>query len=121
MSSVALAGRRVLVVEDNFLLAIDLAGMLERAGAEVVGPVMSVEEALAALDPLPDVATLDVQLGEETSFPIADELARHGIPFVFVTGAGGMIPTAHQSRPLCHKPFSDRAVLGALIDALHPN
>jgi DNA-binding response OmpR family regulator len=113
-----LAGRRVLVVEDNYLLGIDLAGMLERAGAEVVGPVMSVDEAFGALDPPPDIATLDVQLGDETSFPIANELAQRGVPFVFATGTAELIPTAHRSRPLCQKPLSGRAILKALIDAL---
>jgi CheY-like chemotaxis protein len=113
-----LAGRRVLVVEDNYLLAMDLAGLLERAGAEVVGPVLSVQEAFDALDPLPDIATLDVQLGDETSFPIADELAQRGVPFVFATGAADLIPTVHSSRPICQKPLSNRAILEALSAAL---
>jgi CheY-like chemotaxis protein len=113
-----LAGRRVLVVEDNYLLAMDLAGTLERAGAQVVGPVLSVQEAFGALDPLPDIATLDVQLGEETSFRIADELARRGIPFVFATGTADLIPTTYDSRPVCQKPLSHRAILQALTDAL---
>jgi CheY-like chemotaxis protein len=113
-----LAGCRVLVVEDNYLLAMDLAGLLERFGAEVVGPASSVQEAFDALDPLPDIATLDVRLRDETSFPIADELAKRGVPFVFATGTADMIPTAHRSRPLCHKPLPDRAILKALIGAL---
>jgi CheY-like chemotaxis protein len=113
-----LAGRRVLVVEDNYLLAMDLAQMLERAGAEVIGPVLSVKEAFSALDPPPDIATLDVQLGDETSFLIADELARRGIPFVFATGTADLIPPEHRSRPLCQKPVSSGAILKALTDAL---
>jgi CheY-like chemotaxis protein len=113
-----LAGRRVLIVEDSYLIAMHLTGMLERAGAEVVGPALSVEEAFGSLDPLPEIATLDVQLGEETSFPIADELAQRGVPFVFATGTADLIPTAHRSRPLCHKPLSERAILKALTDAL---
>jgi CheY-like chemotaxis protein len=76
MSSKPMPGCRVLVVEDNYLIGIDLADMLELAGAKVAGPVVSVADALNAIDSLPDAATLDVQLGEETSFPIADELAR---------------------------------------------
>ena len=118
MTMPPLADRRVLVVEDNYLIAMDLAGMLERAGAEVIGPVMSVQEALDALNPLPDIATLDVQLGEETSFPIADTLAKQGVPFIFATGTADLIPAAHRSRTLCGKPLSDRAILKALTDAL---
>ncbi|WP_076070248.1 response regulator [Sphingomonas montana] len=118
MSNEALSGLRILVVEDDFLLGLDLATMLEHAGAEVVGPVISVQEALDALDPLPDIATLDVQLGEETSFPIADTLAQRGIPFVFATGAATLIPAMHRSRPLCQKPVSNNAIVKALIEAL---
>jgi CheY-like chemotaxis protein len=118
LTMLPLAGRRVLVVEDNYLIAMDLAGILERAGADVVGPVLSVQEACDALDPPPDIATLDVQLGEETSFPIADELARRGVPFVFATGTADLIPTTHRSRALCQKPLSERAILKALTDAL---
>ncbi|MFS0774361.1 response regulator [Sphingomonas sp. 1P08PE] len=118
MSSKLLAGRRVLIVEDNFLLALGLTGTLEAAGAEIIGPVASVRDALDALDPLPDAATLDVQLGEETSFPIADELARRGVPFIFATGTACAIPAAHRERPICHKPVSDHALLEALADVL---
>jgi CheY-like chemotaxis protein len=118
VSSKPMAGRRVLVVEDDYLIGIDLADMLEHAGADVVGPVVSVADALNALDPLPDAATLDVQLGEETSFSIADELARRGVPFVFATGTASLIPAAYRSRPLCQKPLSHSAVLEALADML---
>ncbi|MEG3089377.1 response regulator [Sphingomonas sp. PB4P5] len=118
MKTSLLAGRRVLVVEDDYLLGIDLAATLQGAGAEVIGPASSVAEALDMLDPLPDVASLDVQLGDETSFPIADELARRGIPFVFVTGSANTIPTSHGTRPICHKPAPGHAVMSALADAL---
>ncbi|GGE97808.1 response regulator [Sphingomonas prati] len=118
MSNTALTGRRILVVEDDFILGLDLATMLEQAGAKVVGPVMTVQEALDALDPLPDIGTLDVQLGDETSFPVADALAQRGIPFVFATGAATMIPAEHQSGPLCQKPVSNSAVMKALSEAL---
>ena len=113
-----LAGRRVLVVEDDYFLASDLAGVLNRAGVDVVGPVGTVRDAFGALDLLPDAATLDVQLGDETSFPIADELARRGVPFVFATGTAGDIPAAHGRRPVCRKPVSDADVLGALAREL---
>lgn len=118
MSSEVIAGRHILVVEDDYLIAIDLVGVLERAGAEVIGPASNVREALDALDMPIEAATLDVMLGEEASFPIADELARRGIPFVFTTGSPGPIPAAHKGRAICRKPFSDQALLKALSDAL---
>lgn len=125
MSGQELAGRRVLVVEDEYLIASDVAEMLGRAGVDVVGPVASVRDALDALDPLPDVASLDVKLGDETSFPIADELTRRGVPFVFATGSPTDIPSAHRGRTVCQKPVLDAVLLQALIDALstglHPS
>lgn len=118
MSKDGLAGRRVLVVEDDYLLATDLARLLRRAGAEVAGPVANVAGALGALEPPPDLACLDVRLGAEFSFPVADELARLGVPFIFTTGSGGEIPPAHRHRPLCWKPLAHDAVLQALAQAL---
>lgn len=115
-----LAGYLVLVVEDDYPLAMDLAGVLIRAGAEIIGPAGNVSDALNLLDRLPDIASLDVQLGDETSFPIADEMARRGIPFVFATGAAQIIPNAHQRRPICSKPVADAAILKALTGALSP-
>ena len=114
------AGCRVLIVEDDYLLATDLTGLLRRAGADIIGPVGSVRDALAAFEQSPDVALLDVQLGEETSFPIADELARRGVPFVFAPGTPAMIPFRHGARTVCAKPLGDAAILKALAEALSP-
>jgi DNA-binding response OmpR family regulator len=113
-----ISGLRVLVVEDDYWVAATLVEIISEAGAEVVGPVDCVRDALAALDSLPHVASLDVQLGSETSFPIADELDRRGVPFIFATGAASMIPAVHASRPICHKPASRELVVGALCRAL---
>ena len=110
----------MLVVEDDYWIAATLVEMISEAGAEVVGPVDCVRDALAALDPTPHVASLDVQLGPETSFPIADELDRRGVPFIFATGAASMIPAVHASRPICHKPTSRELLIGALCRALKP-
>lgn len=114
----ALAGRRVLVVEDDYLLALELVLTVEDAGGEVVGPALSVAEALELLDPSPCVASLDVQLGQETSSPIADELARRGVPFVFVTGTPERIAAPHHTRPICSKPAPGHIVTQALVEAL---
>ncbi|MBJ6123305.1 response regulator [Sphingomonas mollis] len=114
----AIAGLSVLVVEDMYLIGASLAAGLEQAGAHVIGPIGTVREALAALDPLPDLATLDIQLDRETSFPVADELVRLGIPFVFATATGSSIPAAHRERIVCAKPYTIIAILTALHRAL---
>lgn len=84
----ARAGRRVLVVEDDVLIAQDLAWELEERGAVVMGLAATVAEALELLagPDAPDLAVLDIRLSKGLSYPLADELERRGIPFVFVTG-----------------------------------
>jgi len=118
MSGQKLAGRRVLVVEDDYVLAEYLAEVIGSAGAEVIGPVGSVRDALEALAASPDVACLDVRLGDETSFPIADELARRGVPFLFATGSAKEIPVAHGERTVCLKPVGNVALVQGLVKAL---
>ena len=87
-SAPLLQNRHVLVVEDDYILAQELKDELEHLGAEVLGPVSSVEDALAVLaaDPAPDTAVLDLNLGGEMVFPLADALEARAIPFVFLTG-----------------------------------
>lgn len=118
MSAQGVTGRRVLVVEDDYLLAMDLAALLRRAGADVMGPVGSVRDALDALDEAPDIAVLDVRLTDGTSFPVADELARRGVPFIFATGTAEDIPAAHKGHPVCSKPVADAALLRAIAGEL---
>lgn len=87
-ADVELAGRRVLLVEDEPLVALDMAGTLADCGCEVVGPADSLAEALRlaeAADGL-DAAVLDINLNGETSFPVADLLAAKGVPFIYATG-----------------------------------
>ena len=79
--------RRVLVVEDEAIIAIDMTAALEDAGFSVIGPVGSVYEAMKLLDEHPcDCAVLDVNLAGETSAPVAGRLNAQGIPFVTVSG-----------------------------------
>src|ERR1700687_5513892 len=85
-----LAGLRVLVLEDEPLIAMVLIDTLEAAGGEVVGPAHDVEQALnlMAVSSI-DLAVLDVNLGSgTTSAPVADCLKKNGIPFIFATGYG---------------------------------
>lgn len=96
---------KVLIVEDSYLLARILEDMLTEAGAHVVAIAPSVAVALKEIDRQAiDVACLDIDLGCETSFPIADALAMRGIPFVFVSACdSGVVPPAHRHRPFVSK------------------
>ncbi|TIQ25766.1 MAG: response regulator, partial [Mesorhizobium sp.] len=85
--SAPLSGLRILVVEDTFLVALDLSDELTDAGCDVVGPAPSVQEALEQIDGVElDGAVLDVNLHGERSFPLAEHLAARDVPFVFLTG-----------------------------------
>ena len=113
-----LRGRRILVVEDDYLVALVVSDILEEAGAEVIGPVGRVEEALALIagnDIAIDGAVLDVNLHGATSYPIADALAARNVRFVFASGYGaGGIDAAYATYPWCQKPFNQSALLAAL-------
>jgi len=92
MTSTALP-LRVLVAEDDYLLAMDVASALQRAGALVVGPAATLDEALAIIsDPLIcDAAVLDISLVGEMVFPAADILADRSIGLVFYSGYDGIV------------------------------
>lgn len=111
-----LAGRSVLIVEDEAPIALHLAAAIQRAGATVVGPAATVGQAHAVMaDNRIDGALLDIRLRNETSFPLADVLAVLGIPFVFVSGlSSALMPYPHRERPLFDKPYETEAVIEAL-------
>lgn len=82
-----LIGRRVIVVEDNYLLAMEVKTVLEDAGAEVIGPFATVVDAqLSMSQRLPDCAALDVNLGRGASYDLARLLRMREVPFLFFTG-----------------------------------
>ncbi len=83
-----LTGRRILIVEDEYFVADDLANDLRRMGAEVIGPVGNVAEALALVGSTPDLdgAVLDINLHGQMSYPVAALLLTAGTPFLFATG-----------------------------------
>lgn len=112
-----LSGRRFLVVEDDFLIAQEIRDGLTEAGAQVVGPVPSVAEALHAIDTEAklDGAILDVNLGGERGFPVADALRARNTPFVFMTGYDqALMPETYADVPRCEKPAPLRNVVRAL-------
>jgi CheY-like chemotaxis protein len=104
------AGRRILVVEDEFFVADYISALLEDLGYVVVGPVQTIPEALEMLaNGQVDAALLDANLGKTSSAPIADELAARRLPFIVVTGYGNLELTAGaalQSAPRITKPFN---------------
>ncbi|MFO1057440.1 MAG: HWE histidine kinase domain-containing protein [Dongiaceae bacterium] len=114
------AGRRILVVEDSAWLAAELAALLGDAGYRVVGPVATLEEALAIAEREPlDGAVLDVNLDGKTVFPAAALLRRRGVPFVFLTGYGTSFPWPPEFAgvPRLSKPLQPAPLLAALSRA----
>jgi CheY-like chemotaxis protein len=111
-------GRRILVVEDDYLIIADLVQELEASGAHVIGPIPTLDMALGKLEQLPDIsgAILDINLQGEMVFPLAEELRRRHIPFVFATAYEKKnIPAAWRDVPLVHKPAELSQIAGALL------
>ena len=118
-----LAGLRTFVVEDDPLIALDVALSLQDAGAEVYGPYPTCAAALAAIETLSEnielsVAILDVELGRETSEPIARELVDRGIPFIFHTGNDWRGRCAYDGidAPVIQKPSTTAMLINGVID-----
>jgi two-component SAPR family response regulator len=124
-STVDLAGRRALVVEDHFLIALDMEVMLRALGVRIVDLANCVGDALAAIErKRPDFALLDLKLGPKmTAFPIAEVLLDRAIPFVFVTGYDdvAIMPTSMRKAPVIVKPVPFANLQAALTTlALSP-
>ena len=101
------AGLRTLVVEDQYLIASYVCRLLRRLGCEPVGPVPCLATAFVALErETPDCALLDVKLGAEQVYPLAEVLRREGVPFLFVTGYDQRkIAASFQAEMRLEKPF----------------
>ncbi len=106
ISSLPLEGLRVLVIEDEAFLALELIDDLEEAGAVPLGPIGTVERALSFIHGTDriDAAVLNVMLHRQESFPVADELLRRGIPLVFVTGNDKAVRERFPEVPVHPKP-----------------
>jgi CheY-like chemotaxis protein len=107
--------RRILIAEDEPLVAMDMQDVLEGLGMRVVGTAASLPEALSLVDAGGlDGAFLDVNLRGERIDAVADRLAAAGIPFVFTTGQSMHgLPEAHRNRPVLTKPFRDLDLIAA--------
>ncbi|WP_281968979.1 response regulator [Roseovarius nanhaiticus] len=115
--------RRILVLDDEALIALDLAGVLEDEGFAVCGPYNSVDDALDAIDAhAPDGAILDVNLGRQTSSaPVADRLSQSEIPFAFLTGYEQIdekLEERFRDRPRLGKPFDRTKIVAVVNDML---
>jgi CheY-like chemotaxis protein len=113
---------RILVVEDQMLVALEIVTLLEDIGCEPVGPVGHVQTAmLAVTKERLDAALLDVDLAGESVEPIADFLRRRGIPFVLVTGyARERLPARLRDAPYVAKPFTFADVKAAVSALFAP-
>ena len=113
-----LEGLRALVVEDEMLVCMDIEQMLEEFGCTVVGPAAKVSQALALVDAEHiDFALLDVNLGKERSFPIADRLASMNIPVLLSTGYAHL-ELPYDRLPKIQKPFSEQQLRDCLEELM---
>ena len=116
-----LRGRRILIVEDDCITAMDLAETLSAAGAQVVGPAGTIGTALELLrrQPQPDIALLEVEVEGAHVFDVADELVKLEVPIVFTTGyEHSEIPARFRTARHCEKPIGIAAIARALSDEL---
>lgn len=116
----SLQGKHILVVEDETLLAMMLEDVFSDAGAHVVGPAATVEQAMALVaSELIDVALLDVCLRDQRSDPVAATLRQRGVPYVLATGYNDPDGAGLASAPTLRKPYRFQEVEAALIAALN--
>ena len=114
-----LAGRRILVVEDDANLAASLCAALRERGATVLGPAPTPFYAMSLIGRRGvDGAVLDIRLHGTTVFEVADELTSRGTPLVFATPYGPeMVPSRHRHQPVVTKPFDEKSI-GTLVKHL---
>ena len=117
----ALAKRRVLIVEDEYYLADDMAQALRQLGAEVIGPIPDRDGALTLLSsggPI-HLAVLDINLQGEMVYPVAEMLRERGVPFVFATGYDPeSVASGYENVPRWQKPFNHTDLARALPSLL---
>ncbi|MDP3740426.1 MAG: response regulator [Hyphomonadaceae bacterium] len=120
----SLSGLRVFAVEDETLIAMMLEIMLEELGCKVMGVAGTLPRALAQIETMDiDAAILDVNIGGEKVYPVADALAVRGVPFLFCTGyAATGIAEPYRARIVLDKPYSKTALANALapLAGKHP-
>ena len=119
MQSRELAGRRILVVEDDLTIALDLKTTLEGAGAVVIGPASSLDKALRlAQEGALDAAVLDVRLEHGDTRPLAVGLVGRRVPFLFQTSDPGVVAGLFPDVPILRKPFRPEHLVASLAELL---
>ena len=120
MPTASLSGVRVLIVEDEMMVSMLLEDMLTEIGCTPVGPATRVESALELVESGDfDVAILDVNLNGNDSYPIADALAEHALPFVFASGYSAEgLKGEYRAVPSLRKPFQQQELEKTLSAAL---
>lgn len=116
-----LKNKRILVVEDEFLLADDLAKTIARRGATLIGPVASVPAGLSVAGDTKviDAAILDINLRNVLSYPIAEILQDRGVPFLFTTGYDHeLVPEKFHHIRKVHKPYDQQEVVDRLAELI---
>jgi CheY-like chemotaxis protein len=116
-----LNGFRVLIVEDELIIAMELESLLRRLGYVVLEPAPTIQRALRAVtDQQPDVAVLDMNLQGERATPVAEALQEQGVPFVLVTGYGSerLPERALRNAPCLHKPVDGHQLASAISEVL---
>lgn len=118
-----LVGKIVLIAEDEYMLADAIEAAVRSAGGTVQGPFPSIAETLehlASTATLPDAAALNIKLQDGQSYPIADELARRGIPYVFASATDlADLPKRFARVAMVPKPYAASQVVQALTILLH--
>src|SRR4051812_31602887 len=116
-----LAGRQVFLVEDEAMVAMMIEDMLQELGCVLAGCAGTLRGALAKIGALSefDIAVLDVNLGGEHVYPVADILQSRGVPFVFSTAYGAVdLAERYPASRVLHKPYGPPALASVLTDAL---
>jgi CheY-like chemotaxis protein len=118
--TLSLQDRRVLIIEDESLVAMLLETVLEDLGCTPIGPAATVDEGLRLIEDHDlDAALLDVNVAGHQVFPAAEALKAKGVPFVFSTGYGeGGLPDEWRGHPTIQKPFTEATVRTALMKAM---
>jgi CheY-like chemotaxis protein len=115
-----LLGVRVLVVEDELMVALFIEDTLRELGCDVIEPAHTITDALARLEERDiDAAVLDINIAEDEVYPVAELLAARGVPFIFATGyALESIAEEWRRRPVIRKPYHAEQLRSALEQAL---
>jgi CheY-like chemotaxis protein len=121
MAKQPITSQRILLVEDEYMIAMDMEHELRSMGRTVLGPVPSLDEAQQVADSEPriDLAILDLNLGGERAYPLADKLIDRGVPLIFITGYDeSTIPERYSAIPRYSKPITRTALQRALTTGL---